>query len=97
MVTRVVTETQQYYLAITGSVDAAELGYSFSTEAIAFCERLARATESPESLTEGIREMSDLANKAYAASSAMTAKFREVRANMFEVGLFPNPFSMGTY
>lgn len=84
-VARVLNQTRQYYEAITISVDAADEGFNFASDATEFCDRLAQATESPESLTEGLREMEQMAERAHHSSLAMNMKFRMVRVNMFEV------------
>lgn len=85
--TRVIDEGARYYEAITISVQTADEGFIFANEAGDFCERLARFSESPESLDHGLKNMLHLAEKAYRGALAMNEKFRTVRVNMFEVGV----------
>lgn len=83
--TRVVNETHSYYDAITHSVTAAEEGFNFANDAMEYCDRLAEATESIESLIQGLEEMVQIAEQAYISSLAMSLKFREVRTNLSAV------------
>jgi hypothetical protein len=74
-----------YYEAIDMTIQTAEAGYAFSTEAIDLCHDLLDTNTDLEDLQEYIRLMKVAARKAHHDSKVATDKFTYVQKGIFEV------------
>ena len=82
-----------YYDAIDLSVQTAEAGYAFSTEAIELCGALLDPDNDPTELNEFIEDMKLTAKQAHEQSRTTVDKFQEVRSGLFEACFLLASFS----
>jgi hypothetical protein len=79
-------QSQVYCKAIDMSVQTADDGCAFSTEAIDLCDFLLSEDNTAEDLVDFISEMRETAVAAHRAATKTSEKFRSVRTGLFEVG-----------
>lgn len=85
MVDRIVMQGPSYYSAIRQSAKTAQEGCSFAQDAIAYCKRLIRAEDSPDTLKSGLHDIQEIAKRAHRGSEEMQSQFKRVRVELFKV------------
>ena len=85
-----------YYDALDLSIQVAEAGFAFSTEAIELCQDLSDPDADPNETQHFITEMRCTARKAQDDANAAIEKFQAVQRGLFEVFLLRNLFTLYT-
>lgn len=81
----VVEQANNYYSAITDSLETAQDGSLVAEDAITLCNMISSGTDTVGSITAFLKDMLELANKGHARADATTAQFRAIRVALFQV------------
>ena len=80
-----VDQGNNYYSAITASLETAHDGSLVAEGAITLCNMIFSGTDTVENVTTFLKDMLELANKGHTRADATTSQFRAIRGALFQV------------